>query len=146
MFSNAPPIGSDISFVCVCVAVCSICAGISLINCVFLPLVLASVSSLCRYFLCTLQYMVVNLITLNIIIAVLNTRYGKLTQTFSREKYEQWLTQCLSDHVFKRNMIRGGRCRAFLLHVLQFGQTSNVEKLQLRFMIAAEQAISRNIR
>jgi hypothetical protein len=135
MFNNAPPIGSDISFVCVCLA------GL------FLPFVLPSVSPVvCRYFLCTLQMIVVNLITLNIIIAVLNTRYGKLTHTFSREKYEQWLTQCLSDHVFKRNMIRGGRCRAFLLHVLQFGHPTNVEKLQLRFMLAAEQVISGNIR
>jgi hypothetical protein len=90
--------------------------------------------------------LVVNLITLNIIIAVLNTRYGRLTQTFSRERYEQWLTLCLADFVFKREMIRGGRCRAFLLHVQSQSHDqkmfhrplSFVENWQLRLMIAAE--------
>jgi hypothetical protein len=82
---------------------------------------------------------------LNIIVAVLNTRYGKLTEKFSRVKYEMWLTQCLSDHVFKRNMMRGGRCRAFLLHVLESDDDdlSFIEIHQLRFMIAVENFISR---
>ncbi len=86
---------------------------------------------------------VLNLITMNIIIAVLNSRYSILTHQFSREKYEQWLTKCLSDFIFNRNMIRGGRCRAFLLHVRDFERSTAAEKLQLRLMIAAEAFITR---
>ena len=105
---------------------------------------------------------VLNLIVMNIIIAVLNSRYGILTQEFSREKYEQWLTKCLSDFIFNRNMIRGGRCRAFLLYILESSSAaaqnaspadsqngsqnislSAVEKLQVGLMIAAEAFISR---
>ena len=105
---------------------------------------------------------VLNLIVMNIIIAVLNSRYGILTQEFSREKYEQWLTKCLSDFIFNRNMIRGGRCRAFLLYILESSSAaaqnvspadsqngsqnislSAVEKLQVSLMIAAEAFISR---
>jgi hypothetical protein len=77
---------------------------------------------------------------------VLNTRYAILTETFSRERYEQWLTLCLADFVFKREMIRGGRCRAFLLYVQSQnssikqngGQLSFIELQQLKLMIAAE--------
>ncbi len=102
---------------------------------------------------------VLNLIVMNIIIAVLNSRYGILTQEFSREKYEQWLTKCLSDFIFNRNMIRGGRCRAFLLYILESSSAADqnaslpadsqnislsaVEKLQVSLMIAAEAFISR---
>jgi hypothetical protein len=87
---------------------------------------------------------VVNLIMLNIIIAVLNTRYGRLTEKFSKHRYEQWLTQCLSDHVFKQNMIRGGRCMAFLLHVrdVHFEQLSYIERQQLNFMIVTERFLT----
>jgi hypothetical protein len=86
---------------------------------------------------------VVNLITLNITIAVLSTRYSALTEEFSREKYDQWLTKCLADYIFKSSLIRGGRCRAFLLYVRDFEQLSAVEQLQLRLMAAAEAFVSR---
>jgi hypothetical protein len=132
MFASAPPIDADVSFVYTTHVAC---------------LLFRFASHFCyRYFLAVLQMLVVNLITMNIIIAVLNSRYGKLTLTFSREKYEQWLTLCLADFVFKREMIRGGRCRAFLLHVQSQSldrksfkrPLSFVESLQLRLMIAAE--------
>ncbi len=88
--------------------------------------------------------LVVNLITLNITIAVLSTRYSALTEEFSREKYEQWLTKCLADYIFKSSLIRGGRCRAFLLHVRDFEkELSAVEQVQLRLMAAAESFVSR---
>ncbi len=95
-----------------------------------------------RYFLTTLQLLVVNLITLNITIAVLTTRYTALTQEFSREKYERWLTKRFADAVFKQSLIRGGRCRAFLLHVRECGQLSRVEVLQLNLMTTVEEYIS----
>lgn len=132
MFASAPPIDADVSFVYATHVVW---------------LLFRFASHICpSYFLSVLQMLVVNLITLNIIIAVLNTRYGRLTQTFSRERYEQWLTLCLADFVFKREMIRGGRCRAFLLHVQSQSHDqkmfhrplSFVENWQLRLMIAAE--------
>lgn len=124
MFASAPPIDADVSFVYATHVAC-------------LPFRFAS-HIRPSYFLAVLQMLVVNLITMNIIIAVLNARYGKLTQTFSRERYEQWLTLCLADFVFKREMIRGGRCRAFLLHVQSQSRLSFVERSQLWLMIVAE--------
>ena len=94
----------------------------------------------------TLQLLVVNLVTLNITIAVLSTRYDALTSEFSRAKYEQWLTKCLADFIFKRSLIRGGRCRAFLLHLSDADRNeqllSGVERLQLRLMTIAEAYLS----
>ncbi len=86
---------------------------------------------------------VLNLIVMNIIIAVLNSRYSILTRQFSREKYEKWLTKCLSDFVFNRNLVRGGRCREFLLHICDMKRSSAVERFQLRLMIAVEGYIER---
>jgi hypothetical protein len=141
MFRNAPPINNDLSFVCVVI----ITGDFYSFSSIMIRCRLSHVAVI-SYFLTTLQYLVVNFIMLNIIIAVLNTRYGRLTEKFSRVQYEMWLTGCLSDHVFKQNMIRGGRCRAFLLHVLDFNQDqlSYIEIQQLRFMIYVESFISRN--